>query len=184
MKLETNYVWPFTRARKLKVKMMLFGLNQKSPVENFTYISERLNVLLSHKIKNYTYRLFFLSHETDYLFVLKCVTVLLTSVAQHWQFHSHTRKKKKEISENFTLSFNERPRKLTQVWWERSSKWILVILNEFGRASYRLKEYVSNDRKYIKEIILMNSVPNCSMVLPAKSRLFVCVGSSLPRHSV
>lgn len=69
-------------------------------------------------------------------------------------------------------------------WWERSSKWILVTLNEFGRASYRLKEYVSNDRKYIKEIILMNSVPNCSMVLPAKSRLFVCVGSSLPRHSV
>ena len=27
MKLETNYVWPFTRATKLKAKMMLFGLN-------------------------------------------------------------------------------------------------------------------------------------------------------------
>ena len=69
MKLETNYVWPFTRARKLKVKMMLFGLNQKSPVENFTYISERRNVLLSHKIKNYTYRLFFCHMKlTTYLF--------------------------------------------------------------------------------------------------------------------
>lgn len=55
MKLETNYVWPLTRATKLKVKMMLFGLNQKSPVENFTYISRGKNVLLSHKIKNYTY---------------------------------------------------------------------------------------------------------------------------------
>lgn len=183
MKLETNYVWPFTRARKLKVKMMLFGLNQKSPVENFTYISRGVMFCYRIKSKITPIGFFFLSHETDYLFVLKCVNALLTSVAQNWQFHSHTRKKK-GISENFTLSFNERPRKLTQVRWERSSKWILVILNEFGRASYRLKEYVSNDRKYIKEIILMNSVPNCSMVLPAKSRLFVCVGSSLPRHSV
>lgn len=93
---------------------MLFGLNQKSPVENFTYISR--GVMFCYRIKSKITPIgFFLSHETDYLFVLKCVNVLLTSVAQHWQFHSHTRKKKKEISENFTLSFNERPRKLTQV---------------------------------------------------------------------
>ena len=50
MKLETNYVWPFTRARKLKVKMMLFGLNQKSPVENFTYISR--GVMFCYRIKS------------------------------------------------------------------------------------------------------------------------------------
>ena len=50
MKLETNYVWPFTRARKLKVKMMLFGLNQKSPVENFTYISR--GVMFCYGIKS------------------------------------------------------------------------------------------------------------------------------------
>ena len=50
MKLETNYVWPFTRARKLKVKMMLFGLNQKSPVENFTYVSR--GVMFCYRIKS------------------------------------------------------------------------------------------------------------------------------------
>ena len=43
-------MWPFTRARKLKVKMMLFGLNQKSPVENFTYISR--GVMFCYGIKS------------------------------------------------------------------------------------------------------------------------------------
>ena len=43
-------MWPFTRARKLKVKMMLFGLNQKSPVENFTYISR--GVMFRYRIKS------------------------------------------------------------------------------------------------------------------------------------
>ena len=50
MILETNYVWPFTRARKLKVKMMLFGLNQKSLVENFPYISRGL--MFCYRIKS------------------------------------------------------------------------------------------------------------------------------------
>ena len=43
-------MWPFTRARKLKVKMMLLGLNLKSPVENFTYISR--GVMFCYRIKS------------------------------------------------------------------------------------------------------------------------------------
>ena len=43
-------MWPLTRAGKLKVKMMLFGLNQKSPVENFTYVSR--GVMFCYRIKS------------------------------------------------------------------------------------------------------------------------------------
>ena len=43
-------MWPLTRVGKLKVKMMLFGLNQKSPVENFTYVSR--GVMFCYRIKS------------------------------------------------------------------------------------------------------------------------------------
>ena len=52
MKLETNYVWPFTRARKLKVKMMPWFKSEKSSREFYLYISRGCNDLLLHKIKN------------------------------------------------------------------------------------------------------------------------------------